>query len=372
MASYFLEGFVPAHMGAVLRANKPQYVARQAIQPLFGWDFLAQRGKEVVVKRPNYWSRKGKTLAGYTRQKTQLIGTDNNKPLSTIDVKLNLRELTGPSEDGTNNPSSLQITKEDMLFARMNLWNSGNLQNFHDSIGSNLLADDWQSLEESVLLQELQKTTNKRNPGGAADNATYSTVADAQFQCVRDLLEIGRILSATNTQRFPDGFYHGLLSPTMWKHLFADADFRETQRSIIASGREAAAMSPLLNSQQMMITPSGIAIQPPSTPVIYSNFMLWECNTLTDLAIDSSTSTITGISNNNSAGTGRKGELGLFFGANSIAEAMGGPGPAVLYNGTTDYGRIYNFIWQKYWDCRYILNDSENTGTTVEMRTYAP
>lgn len=366
MSSFFLEGFVPAQMGAVLRAAMPTYVARAAIQPLFAWDFLAQRGKEVLVKRPNFWSRKGKTLANYTRQPTQTIGTDNNKPLSTTDVRLYLRELTGPSEDGTNNPSSLRISKEDMLFARLNLYNSENLQVFHDSIGSNLLRDDWQSFEETVLLSELMKTTNKRNPGGAADNAVYATTADAQFQCVRDLLSIGSQMSTNNTPRFPDGYYHGLLSPTMWKHLLADSDFRETQRSIIASGRDPASISPLINGQQMMQTPSGVMLSPEKAPVNYGDFMLWECQMLGDLAFTTTSSITTPATSNITT------QVGLFFGAGSIAEAMGGPGPSVLYNGTTDYGRIFNFIWQKYWDCRYVLDDSPNTGVVVEMRTYAP
>lgn len=374
MASYFVEGFVPAQMGTVLRSAKPQYVARAAIAPLFAWDFMAQKGKEVIVKRPNYWSRKGKTLEGYTRQPTQLIGTANNKPLSTTDIRLNLRELTGPNEEGTNNPSSLQITKSDMLFARTNLYNSQNLQTFHDSIGSNNLSDDWQSFDEIILLQQLLKTTVKRNPNGAADNSVYANVSDAQFQCVRDLLSIGQLMVQNNTPRFPDGFYHGLASPTLFKHILADADFRETQRSIIvASGfqQQSPMASPLLNTLQTITTPSGVVLAPTVEPVTYGNFKIWECTMLGELASDT-TSTITGVPNNNTAGNGRRAELGLFFGAGSVAEAMGGPGPNVLYNGTTDYGRIFNFIWQCYRDYKYCLDDSVNSGICVEMRTYAP
>lgn len=374
MPSYFVEGFTPAQMGAVLRATMPNYVARKAIEPLFAWDFMANKGKEVIVKRPNYWSRKGKALANYTRQPTQMIGTANNKPLSTTDIRLNLRELTGPNEDGTNVPSSLQITKQDMLFARLSLYNSQNLQVFHDSIGSKNLSDDYQSFEEVVLLQELMKTTVKRNPNGAVDNVVYANSSDAQFQCVRDLLTIGQLLSASNTSRFPDGFYHGLVSPTMYKHILADGDFRETQRSIIvASGfqQQSAMASPLLNTLQALPTPSGVVLSPTAEPIVYGNFKIWECQTLGDLTFDT-TSTITGTPNNNTAGNGRRAELGLFFGAGSVAEAMGGPGPNVLYNGTTDYGRIFNFIWQKYWDIKYCLDDSVNSGICVEMRTYAP
>lgn len=374
MASFFVEGFTPAQMGAVLRAAMPNYVARKAIEPLFAWDFMAQKGKEVIVKRPNFWSRRGKTLAGYTRQPTQLIGTANNKPLSTTDIRLNLRELTGPNEDGTNTPSSLQITKQDMLFARLNLYNSQNLQTFHDSIGSKNLQDDWQSFEEIVLLQELMKTTVKRNPNGLNDNVVYPSVSDAQFQCVRDLLSIGETMSRSNTARFADGFFHGLVSPTMYKHILADGDFRETQRSIIvASGfqQQSAMASPLLNTLQTITTPSGVVLSPVAEPIVYGNFKIWECQLLAELAFDT-TSTITGIPNNNTAGNGRRAEIGLFFGSGSVAEAMGGPGPSVLYNGTTDYGRIFNFIWQKYWDCKYCLDDSANSGVCVEMRTYAP
>lgn len=95
-------------MGAILRAGKPNYVARAAIQPMFAWDFMMNRGKEVIVKRPNMWSRKGKTLSNYTRDPKMLIGTENNEPLSTTDIRLYLRELTGPGVPGTNVPSSLR------------------------------------------------------------------------------------------------------------------------------------------------------------------------------------------------------------------------------------------------------------------------
>jgi hypothetical protein len=373
MAGFFVEGFTPAQMGVVLRSQKPVYVARRAIEPLFAFDFLPNKGKEVIVKRPNYWSRKGKALNNYKRQPTQLIGTANNKPLSTTDIKLNLVEVTGPNEDGTNNPSSLQVTKPDMLFARTKLYEAQSLQVFHDSIGSANLQDDWQSLEEISFLQELMKTTNKRNPGNAADNAVYASVSDAQFQCVRDLLRIGKQLGESSTSRFPDGFWHGLVSPTMFMHILADGDFRETQRSIIIGSsfqQQSPMANPLLSTLQMVKTPSGIVLAPQIEPIIYGDFKIWNCQMLGELAFDT-TSTITGASNNNTAGNGRRAELGLFFGAGSVAEAQGGPGPNVLYNGTTDYGRIYNFIWQKYWDIKYCLDDSINSGTCVEARTYA-
>ena len=128
--------------------------------------------------------------------------------------------------------------------------------------------------------------------------------------------------------------------------------------------------SPLLNTLQTISTPSGVVLSPTAEPIVYGNFKIWECQVLGDLAFDT-TSTITGIPNNNTAGNGRRAEVGLFFGAGAVAEAMGGPGPNVLYNGTTDYGRIFNFIWQKYWDIKYCLDDSVNSGICIEMRTYA-
>lgn len=358
----FADPLVPALMGTPLRRSKPTYVAEMAVQPLLVHDFMAVRGKQLQLKRSKYWSRNGLTKQAFARNKNQILGTERSEPLSTDDIFIELTEFTGPN-DPNGNVSSLHVTKEDMIFARVNLYEAGNLQVFHNSIGSENLADNYQSWAESVILQELMQTTFKYNPGGAADNAVYATPADATFNCTRDLLEIEKLLFRNNSQPFPDGLFHGLISPQMKKHIEADPDYRETQRSIITSGHVDPRMNGLIGSNTMMMTPSGIAIAMPVAPMYYGNFMLFPCNVLGDLARATTSSVTTPARSNIPA------ELGLFFGYGSVGKAVGGAGAQVIME-VGDYGRHFNFQWQWWGDYKFLATTGQNSGIVIEARTY--
>jgi hypothetical protein len=350
-------------MGTPLRRSKPTYVAEMAVQPLMVHDFLAVRGKQLQLKRSKYWSRNGLTKAAHARNKHQVLGTERAEPLSTDDIFIELTEFTGPN-DPNGNVSSLHVTKEDMIFARANLYEMGNLQNFHNSIGSENLADNYQSWSEAAILQELMGSTYKYNPGNTADNATYATEDAAKFSVVRDLLEVEKLLIRNNSQPFPDGLFHGLISPQMKKHIEADPDYRETQRSIIASGNVDPRMNGLIGQNTMMITPSGMAIASPMAPMYYSNFALWPSNVLGDLARTTTSSVTTPARTNIPA------ELGLFFGYGSVGKAVGGAGAQVIME-VGDYGRHFNFQWQWWGDYKMLTTTGAQSGIVVEGRTYA-
>lgn len=358
----FADPLVPALLGVPLRRSKPNYVSEMAVQPLMVHDFLAVRGKQLQLKRSKYWSRTGLTKASHARNKHQVLGTERAEPLSTDDVFIELTEFTGPN-DPNGNVSSLHVTKEDMLFARQNLYEMGNLQNFHSSIGSENLADNYQSWDESVVLQEMMSTNTKYNPGGSVDNATYATEAAATFSVVRDLLQIEKLLLQNNSQPFPDGLWHGMVSPQMKKHIEADPDYRETQRSIIASGNVDPRMNGLIGQNTMMITPSGMAIASPVSPMYYSNFAIWPCNVLGDLA-RATTSSVSATSRTNIPA-----ELGLFFGYGAVGKAVGGGGPQIIME-VGDYGRHFNFQWQWWGDYKYLATTGQSSGIAIEARTY--
>lgn len=359
----FEEQIVPILLGSLSRRTKPQYVGRIAIQPLLAHDFSQVRGKQVQLKRPNYWSRRGMTKDGYSVTKTQIIGTERSEPLDTTDIFLTLTEFSGPV-DPNGNQSSLHITKEDMNFARINLWNSGNLATFHQSIGSENLADNWQAWEENTLLQELMRTTNKYNPGNAADNATYPLDSDATFAVVRDLLEIERLLIENNTTPFEDGLWHGLLSPRIKRDIESDTDYRETYRSVIAGGRVDPQGNTLIGGNAIAVTPSGMVMRSPLAPMYYGNFVMWPCQVLGDNYRET-TSQVT-----SPARTNINAHLGLFFGMGSVGEAIGGAGTQVIAE-IGDYGRHFNFKWQRWGDYQFLCTDAGNSGICVEARTYS-
>lgn len=364
----FLDELVPNLLGMPLRRVRPEYPERMAIQPIIAHDFRAVRGKQVELNRYAYWSRAGKTKSAYSRDKSQTIGTNRSEALTKNRIFLTLTEFTGPNDGNTGEPSSLHITYEDMEYARVNLYQSGNLQVFHDSIGSQNLADDFQSWEANVFLQELMTTSIKRNPGGAADNATYATTAAATISN-SDLLYIAEQLSTNNTERFstPIGLrYHALVSPVMYRHLKLDPDFLATQRAIIQNANINPMSSQLMGGNLVQTTPSGMNVMAPQPPLYYGDFAFYESITLGTLA-RTTTSSITSPSLSN-----RPAQLGLFFGMGAVGEAVGGPGPVVLMNNNTDYDRHFNFIWRKFGDYKYLLNDTENSGICIEGRTYAP
>lgn len=358
----FADPLVPALMGVPLRRSKPTYTAQLAVQPLVVHDFLTVRGKQLQLKRSKYWSRAGMTKAAHARNKNQILGTERAEPLSTDDVFIELTEFTGPN-DPHGNVSSLHVTKEDMLFARVNLYESGNLQTFHNSIGSENLADNYQAWDESVIFQELMQSTLKYNPGNTPDNAVYATEADATFSCVRDLLEIEKILLQNNTQPFPNGLWRGLISPQMKKHIEADPDFRETQRSIIASGLVSPRANGLVGSNTIMITPSGMTVSSPIAPMYYGNFELFPANVLGDLS-RASTASVTATARTNIPAS-----LGMFFGFGAVGKAVGGAGAQVIME-VGDYGRHFNFQWQWWGDYKHLQTTQGNSGVTVEARTY--
>ncbi len=358
----FADPLVPALLGVPLRRTKPTYVAEMAAMPLMVHDFLAVRGKQLQLKRSKFWSRQGMTKQAHARDKNQIIGTERAEPLTTSDIFISLTEYTGPN-DPNGNASSLHVTKEDMLFARSNLYDSGNLQVFHNSIGSENLADNYQAWQESVILQELLSSTNKYNPGGTTDNAVYATEADATFSVTRDLLEIEKQLMRNNTQPFPNGLWRGLISPQMKKHIEADPDYRETQRSIIASGRVDPRMNGLIGSNSIMITPSGMAIASPIAPLYYGNFELFPATILGDLA-RTSTASVTATARTNILA-----ELGLFFGFGSIGKAVGGAGAQIIMQ-VGDYGRHFNFEWQWWGDYKALATSGAGSGIVIEARTY--
>lgn len=326
------------------------YNALKVFQPATVHDFNAVRTKKVQLDRFKTWGEKGLTKAARRRDKTQIIGTANGESLSKSTIEMIIYEYTGPS-DSAGNPSTLHLTKEDMLFARQMLWQFG-LAKFHESIGSANLADDFQRWFDRVHYEEAMAGGVKLNPSGAADGAV---TINSKFTS-DDLMRVRYLLAKKNTPRFPDGTYHGAISEEMLFHLLEDDDFKNFARAIIQGGLVPASQTylgygPGSVPAPVMGTPQNANAGLP--PIIYQGFTLFPTNNLPTRTVNSLTA-----------------YLGIFTGPGAIGIGSGGRGPVIEVDSQTDFNRHFHFIWSFWGDIMYILDDDDNSGTTVEARTF--
>jgi hypothetical protein len=358
----FIDNALPNLLGMPLRRVRPEYPELAALQPQVVHDFQAFRGKVVELNRYDYFPRQGKVIANYTRDQNSVIGTARSEPLTKATVKLYLKELTGPN-DINGLSSSFHVTAENLRFAQQALWDTGNLMAFHQAIGSENMADDYQSAVSSFVLNELASGSAKYNPGGAADNATYATTAAATFN-YQDLMRVKQALVTANTQAFPStGKFHVLASSTFMRHLETDPDFLQTQRAVLNSGLVPVNESPLFGGK-LGVTPSGLPAISAMTPVIYGDFAFWRSRMLDYLEFATTSSITTPSTSNLTA------KLAYFFGVGTVGEASGNMGPQILIQ-RGDYDRHINLIWQRWADWKFLLTNDENSGTCIEARTYA-
>ena len=119
-----------------------------------------------------------------------------------------LREYTGPadSRDATQ-PSTFKVARETLITAQRLLLDTGNLNVFHQSIGSLTLLDDYRRWRDRVFANELLKAEacglasaeqgGYYLPGGKEKGATGGTLGvtyeageSAKFDVKTDLLEV--------------------------------------------------------------------------------------------------------------------------------------------------------------------------------------
>jgi hypothetical protein len=348
----FVDDAVPGLLGRNLMRFAPAYSAMKVFQPAVVHDYQAARTKQVQLDRFKPWGEKGLTKNARRRDKTQIVGTANSEGLTKTTKTIAIHEHTGPS-DAFGNPSTLHLTKEDMLFARQQLFQYG-MTKFHESIGSANLADDFQRWWDRIHYLEAMSTSYKYNSGNKLDNATLVT---DKFTS-NDLTNIRYKLAITNTPRFQDGTYHGAISEEMLTHLLQDEDFKNFARAIIQSGTQPVTQTyqsygPQSIGQQI----TGMPMQGEQglPPIVYNGFTLYPSNNLP-------TRTVNGL-------TAR---LGIFTGPGAIGIGSGGRGPVVEVDSQTDFNRHYHFIWSWWGDIVYLLDDDDSSGTCVEARTFAP
>jgi hypothetical protein len=337
-----------------------------AVEPVVVHDFTRQPGQTVQLDRYKFWGTPG-TKDSRERIADQTIGTANSRNITKEKVLVVLKEYTGPADPGDpTQPSTFKIARETLITAQRLLLDTGNLNMFHQSIGSLTLLDDYRRWRDRVFIDELAKaeangaaSTTQGGyyfPGAKTKNAsgqiTYTsdeyTAETQQFQVRTDLLTVVKDLRKRNTPTFADGLYRCICDPTFMMHLRRDPDFREIARYSGNPGQGMYMGNPMMpNNASFYMGPqagqgyflAGEPVMP--TGVQFEGVKFFESTNFP-------TKNVSASFNNGSTYTSQEVAQGYFFGPQSIGVGIGGPNAQVLINNNDDFSRFIILIWQLY------------------------
>jgi hypothetical protein len=338
-----------------------------AVEPVVVHDFTRQPGQTVQLDRYKFWGTPG-TKDSRERIADQTIGTANSRNITKEKVLVVLKEYTGPADPGDpTQPSTFKIARETLVTAQRLLLDTGNLNMFHQSIGSLTLLDDYRRWRDRVFIDELSKAEANGAAsgsqggyyfaGGKVKNAsgqiTYETTeitaGDQQFSVSTDLLTVVKDLRKRNVPTFADGLYRCICDPTFMMHLRRDADFREIARYAGNPGQGMYMGNPMLpNNTSFFQGPqagqayflAGEPVMP--TGVQFEGVKFFESTNFPTKNVSSSFAGSGGSYSN------REVAQGYFFGPQSVGVGIGGPNAQVLINNNDDFSRFIILIWQLY------------------------
>ncbi len=361
----FIDNDFPKLLGAELYRPHPAYIVEMAAEPVVVHDFTKQPGQTVQLDRYRFWGNPG-TKTQRERTQDQTIGTANSRSIVKDKVLVSLREYTGPADpNNATLPSTFKIARETLMTAQRLLLDTGNLNMFHQSIGSLTLLDDYRRWRDRVFLDEFSKSEAR---GAASDTQggyyypngkvkTGSTTLTAytateyaseryKFNVKTDLLEVVKQLRKRNTPVFADGYYRCIADPSFMKDLRADQGFREVAR-YPGMGQP----NPLMGSMAPNAAiygggQYGQAQFVAGEPVMPSGFVFegvrfFESTNFADKSITVDTGDGAGAVSHNTPPA-------LFFGPQAVGVGIGGPNAQVLINNNDDFSRFIILIWQLY------------------------
>lgn len=279
-----------------------------------------------------------------------------------------LKEYTGPADPSDpTQPSTFKIARETLITAQRMLLDTGNLNMFHQSIGSLTLLDDYRRWRDRVFIDELAKaeangeaSTSQggyyfpagltKDSSGRVSYTTAQYTANAQqFHVSTDLLTVVKDMRKRNVPTFSDGLYRCICDPTFMMHLRRDADFREIARY---SGNPGQGMymsgNPMMpNNASFYQGPqagqgyflAGEPVMP--TGVQFEGVKFYESTNFP-------TKTITASFDTSSTYSSQEAAQGFFFGPQAVGVGVGGPNAQVLINNNDDFSRFIILIWQLY------------------------
>ena len=356
----------PALLGTELYRPRPDYIAKAITRPQVVHDFNAQPGGIVQLDKYRYWdAQESLTIESRARGATETLGTANQRSIPKIKVNLELEEFTGPAASGNpDSPGVLTIPEQTLQKARRILYDTRNVRQFHQSIGSLTLLDDFQRWEDRVYSQKLLESPNTYNPGEVPDGGIYAT-GPARFSVKRDLLTIVERLHSRNTPTFEDGSYACLCSGRFLKHLRQDPDFREVARypkshdsSMLVSCGMGPVQIPFTDAPNSMIFGGGLYNQAHSvnqlpttmpTGIMFEGVRFFVTNNLPTGLVDLN---YTGLAPGADPArhpigmATRRAHFGLFFGPGAIGMGIAGMGPEVRLNSNDDFQRFFQIIWR--------------------------
>ena len=358
----FIDNDFPKILGAELYRPHPAYICEMAVEPVVVHDFTRQPGQTVQLDRYKFWGSPG-TKDSRERIADQTIGTANSRNITKEKVLVVLKEYTGPADPGDpTQPSTFKIARETLITAQRMLLDTGNLNMFHQSIGSLTLLDDYRRWRDRVFLDELSKAEangqSSSSQGGyyfagnKAKNPTYTATEYGdnvqQFQVRTDLLTVVKDLRKRNVPTFGDGLYRCICDPTFMMHLRRDPDFREIARYSGNPGQGMYMGNPMMpNNASFFQGPqagqgyflAGEPVMP--TGVQFEGVKFFESTNFPTKNQVATLGTTPG------AGTYEVAQ-GYFFGPQAVGVGIGGPNAQVLINNNDDFSRFIILIWQLY------------------------
>ena len=314
-----------------------------------------QPGQTVQLDRYRFWGNPG-NKDSRERTADQTLGTASSRNIVKDKVLVNLKEYTGPADPAApTTPSTFKVARETLLTAQRLLLDTGNLNVFHQSIGSLTLLDDYRRWRDRVFADELFKAEANGLassseggyyfPGGAAKAAgnpvyTYGAGVSAKFDVKTDLLQVVKDMRKRNVPTFSDGYYRCIADPTAMMHLRQNDAFREIAR--YAGNGMVNPMNPSeapnANFFQGMGPAYGQAGFVAGQPVMPTGFLFegvrwFESTNLPEKTINANIAVDTanaGAANYTIAPM-------LFFGPQAVGVGIGGNNAQILLNNNDDF-----------------------------------
>ena len=365
----WIDNDFPKLLGAELYRPHPAYIIEMAVEPVVVHDFSKQPGQTVQLDRYRFWGKPG-TKESRERTADQTLGTASARNIVKDKVLVTLREYTGPADSrDTTQPSTFKVARETLITAQRMLLDTGNLNVFHQSIGSLTLLDDYRRWRDRVFANELLKAeacgraTEEQGgyylPGGKEKGADagggtlgveYGAGESAKFDVKTDLLEVVKDMRKRNVPTFADGYYRCICDPTAMMHLRQNSDFREIARYPGQGMMDP--MNPIggpsANFFQGMGPAYGQAGFVAGQPVMPTGFLFegvrwFESTNLPETSFNAS------IADSGSAAAADYDAAQLiFFGPQAVGVGIGGNNAQILLNNNDDFSRFIIMIWSLF------------------------
>ena len=337
-----------------------------AVEPVVVHDFSKQPGQTVQLDRYRFWGKPG-TKESRERTADQTLGTASARNIVKDKVLVSLKEYTGPADtrDATQ-PSTFKVARETLITAQRLLLDTGNLNVFHQSIGSLTLLDDYRRWRDRVFANELLKAEANGKAGddrggyylpggkekggsGGTLGVTYANGESGKFDVTTDLLEVVKDMRKRNVPTFADGYYRCLVDPTAMMHLRQNSDFREVARypgqgvvnpmqpHLAPNASQFLGMGPAYGQAGFV---AGQPVMP--TGFLFEGVRFFESTNLPETSYNL-------VINDAAGGAADYGASQMiFFGPQAIGVGIGGNNAQILLNNNDDFSRFIIMIWSLF------------------------